>query len=58
MNNIFEDVKLLDLTENCLTNYSYDIAKLVYYLYKEKYPNWRRLRWGKFRCSNNTHGNQ
>jgi hypothetical protein len=37
MNNIFEDVKLLDLTENCLTNYSYDIAKLVYYLYKEKY---------------------
>ena len=37
MNNIFEDEKVLDLLENCLSNYSYDIAKLVYYLYKEEY---------------------
>ena len=37
MNNIFEDVKVLDLLDNCLTNYSYDIAKLVCYLYKGEY---------------------
>ena len=35
MNNIFEDTKVLDLLENCLSNYSYDIAKLVYYLYNK-----------------------
>ncbi|MBG30905.1 MAG: hypothetical protein CMI31_13030 [Opitutae bacterium] len=37
MNNIFGDEKVLDLLENCLSNYSYDIAKLVYYLYKGEY---------------------
>jgi hypothetical protein len=37
MNNIFEDDKFIDLLQNCLSNYSYDIAKLVYYLYKDDY---------------------
>ena len=36
MNNIDDD-KLLNLLENCLSNYSYDIAKLVYHLYKDEY---------------------
>ena len=31
------DEKLLTLISNCLSNYSYDIAKLVFYLYNEKY---------------------
>lgn len=37
MDNIFQDDKLLNLLDNCLSNYSYDIAKLVYYLYKGEY---------------------
>jgi len=37
MNNIFDDIKVLDLLKNSLSNYSYDIAKLVYYLYKNEY---------------------
>jgi len=37
MNNVFDDIKVLDFLENSLSNYSYDIAKLVYYLYKNEY---------------------
>ena len=37
MDNIFQDDKLLNLLDNCLSNYNYDIAKLVYYLYKGEY---------------------
>ena len=39
MNNIYNDEKLLNLVNNCLSNYSYDIAKLVFYLYKNEYEN-------------------
>jgi|TARA_B110000259_G_scaffold175082_1_gene209976 hypothetical protein len=37
MNNILDDTKVINLLENSLSNYSYDIAKLVYYLYKDDY---------------------
>jgi len=34
---IKNDSKLIELLENSLSNYSYDIAKLVFYLYKDDY---------------------
>tara|TARA_B100000780_G_scaffold7440_1_gene5558 strand:+ start:7107 stop:7709 length:603 start_codon:yes stop_codon:yes gene_type:complete len=42
MSNIYENNhkandKLTILLESCLSNYSYDIAKLVYFLYKDEY---------------------
>ena len=32
-----DSMALLHLVNNCLSNYSYDIAKLVFYLYKNEY---------------------
>jgi hypothetical protein len=37
MSNIYSDTKLIYLINNCLSNYSYDIAKLVFYLYNKEY---------------------
>ena len=48
----------------CNTNYTASLENFKYInlnvlkTYKKKYPNWRRLGWREFRCSNYTHGNQ